>query len=42
MFNLIVRPNPLLATREVYEAKTARWQRLWPELTVLPWPAPSA
>jgi len=39
VFNLVVRPNPMLATREVYQAKTARWQRHWPGLTVLPWPA---
>lgn len=38
MFNLIVRPNPVQATREVYEAKTARWRNRWPELTVVPWP----
>jgi uncharacterized protein len=38
VFNLVVRPNPVLATREVYEAKTARWQQQWPDLTVLPWP----
>lgn len=38
VFNLVVRPNPVLATREVYQAKTARWQRQWPGLTVLPWP----
>ena len=40
VFNLVVRPNPLLAPREVYEAKTTRWRRQWPGLTVLPWPAP--
>jgi hypothetical protein len=39
VFNLVVRPNPVLAPRQVYEAKTARWQRQWPSLTVLPWPA---
>lgn len=39
VFNLVVRPNPALASREVYQAKTARWQRQWPSLTVLPWPA---
>jgi uncharacterized protein len=39
VFNLIVRPNPVLAPRHVYRAKTARWQRQWPSLTVLPWPA---
>jgi hypothetical protein len=39
VFNLVVRPNPVLAPRSVYEAKTARWQEQWPELTVLDWPA---
>jgi uncharacterized protein len=38
VFNLVVRPNPVLAPRSVYEAKTARWRRQWPDLTVLPWP----
>ncbi|WP_393096777.1 nucleotidyltransferase family protein [Streptomyces sp. LN325] len=38
VFNLVVRPNPVLAPREVYETKSARWRDEWPELTVLPWP----
>ncbi|MFF5294858.1 nucleotidyltransferase family protein [Paractinoplanes globisporus] len=38
VFNLRVRPNPVLAPREVYEAKAARWREQWPQLTVLPWP----
>lgn len=38
VFNLVVRPNPVLAPREVYEAKTRRWRRQWPDLTILPWP----
>jgi hypothetical protein len=38
IFDMMVRPNPVLASRAVYEAKTARWRRQWPELTVLPWP----
>ncbi|MFF2999445.1 nucleotidyltransferase family protein [Streptomyces sp. NPDC057950] len=38
VFNLVVRPNPVLAPREVYETKMARWRDEWPELTVLPWP----
>jgi len=38
VFNLVVRPNPVLAPRTVYEAKASRWLRQWPELTVLPWP----
>jgi uncharacterized protein len=40
VFNLVVRPNPVLATRSVYEAKTRRWRQQWPGLTVLPWPTP--
>ncbi|MFE9426786.1 nucleotidyltransferase family protein [Kitasatospora sp. NPDC006697] len=39
VFNLVVRPNPVLAPRAVYEAKTARWRQQWPEVTVLDWPA---
>jgi hypothetical protein len=42
MFNLVVRPNPVLAPRQVYQAKAARWRQQWPGLTVLPWPEPPA
>lgn len=38
VFNLVVRPNPVLTSPHVYEAKTLRWQRQWPGLTILPWP----
>jgi uncharacterized protein len=38
VFNLVARPNPVLAPRSVYETKTTRWRRQWPTLTVLPWP----
>jgi uncharacterized protein len=38
VFNLVVRPNPVLAPRSVYQTKTRRWRRQWPTLTVLPWP----
>ncbi|MFJ3951773.1 nucleotidyltransferase family protein [Streptomyces sp. Je 1-4] len=41
VFNLVVRPNPVLAPQEVYETKAARWRQQWPELTVLDWPARS-
>jgi hypothetical protein len=37
VFNLVARPNPVLATRQVYETKTARWRGQWPGLTVIPW-----
>lgn len=33
----IVRPNKVLVTQEANEAKAARWRRLWPGLTILPW-----
>lgn len=39
VFNLVLRPNPVLAPREVYESKAERWSRCWPQLTVLPWPS---
>jgi uncharacterized protein len=43
VFNLVARPNPVLAPHHVYQAKTARWRQQWPGLTVLPWPErPSA
>ncbi len=41
LFALIIRPNPVLAPRKVYEAKTARWKAEWPSLTILPWPTGS-
>jgi uncharacterized protein len=37
VFNLVVRPNPVLAPRGIYETKAQRWREHWPELTVLPW-----
>jgi hypothetical protein len=33
-----VIPNMVLPVRNVYEAKVARWQKIWPDLIVLPWP----
>src|SRR5439155_20461740 len=36
LFALGLRPNPRVAPRHVSETKAARWQRLWPRLTVLP------
>jgi uncharacterized protein len=39
VFNLVVRPNPVLAPQSVYESKTKRWREHWPELTVLEWPS---
>nr|WP_241962427.1 nucleotidyltransferase family protein [Rhodococcus opacus] len=38
LFDMILRPNPVLAPREVYESKAARWQKEGPRLTVVLWP----
>ncbi|HEY8060463.1 MAG TPA: nucleotidyltransferase family protein, partial [Acidimicrobiales bacterium] len=35
LFAMVVRPNPVVAPREVYQAKAARWQALWPRLRIL-------
>lgn len=37
LWALIVRPNKTLVTRDVYEAKVARWSAIWPRLTIVPW-----
>ncbi len=42
LFSMRTRPNPVLAPRQVYETKTARWLTEWPRLTVLPWPQPAS
>ncbi len=39
LFGFVLRPNPVLAPKEVYENKARRWSAEWPKLTVLPWPA---
>ncbi|MGZ2222719.1 nucleotidyltransferase family protein [Glutamicibacter nicotianae] len=39
LFARRIIPNPVLAPREVYEAKTERWLAQWPSLTAEPWPA---
>lgn len=38
MFGFVLRPNPVVAPRSVYETKAARWVTLWPRLRVRPWP----
>ncbi|WP_159609193.1 nucleotidyltransferase family protein [Glutamicibacter sp. JC586] len=39
LFARKIIPNPILATLEVYEAKTARWLSEWTTLSAEPWPA---
>jgi hypothetical protein len=38
LFAFVIRPNPVIAPRHVYETKAARWASLWPRLEILPWP----
>ena len=38
LFDFVLRPNPVLAPRAVYEQKAERWKALWPRLTVIDWP----
>jgi hypothetical protein len=38
LFDQRLRPNPVLAPREVYELKAAHWTQEWPGLSVEPWP----
>ena len=35
LFAMRIRPNPVLAPAAVYEAKTQRWVKEWPQLTIL-------
>lgn len=38
LFAFRVEPNPVLDNRAAHDAKGVRAKRIWPELTVLPWP----
>lgn len=33
-----VIPNTVLPVKQIYEAKVARWQKIWPDLIISPWP----
>ncbi|WP_455717684.1 nucleotidyltransferase family protein [Anaerosporobacter sp.] len=37
LFSMVVRPNKLLITREIYENKVQKWREKWPKLMVVPW-----
>lgn len=34
---LVVRPNRVQITEQIYDSKMRRWGERWPLLTVLPW-----
>jgi len=37
LFGMIVRPNKVNISEQVYRTKVERWTALWPRLTVMPW-----
>ncbi len=37
LFGLVIRPNKTVAPEKVYDAKLARWTKVWPKLVVIPW-----
>ncbi len=37
LFDGVVRANKRLITREIFEAKVAKWYSRWPDLKVIPW-----
>lgn len=41
LFEMVVRPNKALVSKELYEEKAKRWSLRWPMLTVIPWTVPA-
>ncbi len=37
LINLIVRPNKMQITRDIYDEKVERWKQQWPQLMILDW-----
>ncbi|MFA6428160.1 MAG: nucleotidyltransferase family protein [Candidatus Buchananbacteria bacterium] len=37
LLNMIVRPNKVLITEQIYQDKVDRWLKNWPSLKVVPW-----
>jgi hypothetical protein len=37
VLGMLVRPNKVYVSREIYEAKASRWKACWPNLQVVPW-----
>jgi len=37
LFGMIVRPNKVQITEEIYMCKAKRWKKCWPQLTIIPW-----
>ena len=37
LFGLVVRPNKLSITKQVYEKKVQKWTSIWPNLKIIKW-----
>ena len=37
LFSMVVRPNKLMITREIFENKAKKWKAKWPNLKIVPW-----
>lgn len=37
LFNMVVRPNKVKITKEIYRTKLNRWTKIWPKLKIIPW-----
>ncbi|MGD6793663.1 nucleotidyltransferase family protein [Metabacillus indicus] len=37
LFSMVVRPNKLMITREIFEKKANKWRKKWPKLLVVSW-----
>ncbi len=37
LFGLILRPNKIKITEDIYLEKVKRWKSIWPKLKVIPW-----
>lgn len=37
LLGMVVRPNKVIVSRDVYEEKVGRWSARWPQLRVIPW-----
>jgi uncharacterized protein len=37
LFSMVVRPNKLMVTKDIYENKTRKWKGKWAKLEIIPW-----
>lgn len=37
LLGMVVRPNKVLVSRQVYEQKVGRWKHVWPKLEIVAW-----